>query len=100
MANYNVSDFFLDDNLLETATYAPAVGSPSTISVHWNRQDETQITEAGVNTYLNTAICIKTDIPSVKQNETLKINSTTYYITRIIDDGTGFLKLELSKTQA
>ena len=40
------------------------------------------------------------DVPTAVQNNTVRIGSTTYYITQVLHDGTGVTRLILSEDRA
>ena len=92
-----VSQIFKEDTLTVSATYTPEGGSASTIKIIFDRELINSLL-GGAEVY-NTqpaAICKTSDVSSAKQDETLIINGTTYYIKDPGFDNYGVRLLELS----
>lgn len=79
-----------------TATVTPSGGSASDITVIFdNEYIDVDIGEAGVQSTQPKFICKTTDVSSLTEGDTAVINSTTYYIQIIQQDGTGFSEVFL-----
>lgn len=92
------SQFFDTDTLAVSAAYTPSGGDPSTVSVVFFNEGMTVELSGGV-TVLKRPIALvrNSDISAAKQNETLLISETTYYIIKSTPDGEGVTMLELSE---
>jgi hypothetical protein len=79
-----------------TATVTPSGGSASDITVIFdNEYIDVDIGEAGVQSTQPKFICKTTDVSSLTEGDTAVINSITYYIQIIQQDGTGFSEVFL-----
>jgi len=79
-----------------TATVTPSGGSASDITVIFdNEYIDVDIGEAGVQSTQPKFLCKTTDVSSLTEGDTAVINSTTYYIQTIQQDGTGMSEVFL-----
>jgi hypothetical protein len=79
-----------------TATVTPNGGSASNITVIFdNEYIETDIGFAGVQSTQPKFLAKTTDVSSLAEGDTAVINSTTYYIQTIQQDGTGMSEIFL-----
>jgi len=96
----DIVDVLLTD-FAEGALYTPAGGDTKTIKVTFD--NEYVAVKAAGDAYIEScgpaAYCKDSDITGAKHNDTLVINSITYYVIEIHPDGTGMTTLILSKDQ-
>lgn len=79
-----------------TATVTPSGGSASDITVIFdNEYIDVDIGEAGVQSTQPKFLCKTIDVSSLTEGDTAVINSTTYYIQTIQQDGTGMSEVFL-----
>lgn len=91
--------FFDTDDFAVSATYTPAGGSASTISGIFD--DEYEPIEVGgfvpVASSSPVFQCKTSDVSSAAEGDALTVNSTSYLIRTVMDDGTGTTMLQLEK---
>ena|SRR4030067_1899703 len=97
MITDNDLDIFFSDDFTQDATYTPQGGQASTIKIIFDNAFKVIDISTGIESALPAATCKTSDVASVKHNDTLVINSITYYVSGIQPDGTGITKLILSK---
>ena len=94
----DLDEFFKTAHFATSVTYTVSGGSPATILVIF--EDESANTDQLTQEVYNTrpaVTCRASDVPSITNADTFTINSTTYYVRKVLPDGTGLTKAELSK---
>ena len=90
---------FLDtDEFAKSATFADvSAGTSSTVKGIFDKESvEQSVGEAGLIEEVPVFTCKASDVSSATFNDTLVINSTTYYIKELLPDGTGVTRITLS----
>jgi|SRR3989304_1157905 len=90
-------DAIFDPVLTVDATYTPQGGQASAIKVIFGNDFKVVDLSTGIESAAPAVTCKSSDVASVKHNDTFVINSVTYYVSGIQQDGTGITILILSK---
>ena len=92
------SIFFDSDDFASSATFNDvSAGTSSTIKGIFDKESiEQAVGEAGIIEEVPMFTCITSDVSSATFNDTLVIDSTTYYIKELLPDGTGVTRITLS----
>ena len=90
--------FFDTDDFGKSATFTDvSAGTSSTIKGILDKESiEQTVGEAGLIEEVPIFICLSSDVSAATFNDTLVINSTTYYIKELLPDGTGVTRITLS----
>ena len=90
--------FFDTDDFASSATFTDvSAGTSSTIKGIFDKESvEQEVGEAGLIEEVPVFTCKTSDVSSATFNDTLVINSTTYYIKELLPDGTGVTRITLS----
>ena len=91
--------FFDTDDFAVSATYTPAGGSASTISGIFDDAFEAVETGGFIPVASSSPIfqCKTSAVSSAAEGDALIVNSTSYLIRVVMDDGTGVTMLQLEK---
>lgn len=89
--------FFSSDDFGSAATYTPSGGSASTINGIFDKDYALAAIGDGVGVGSNDPrfICRTSDVSSAANGDTIVVNSVTYTVRNVEDDGTGITTLEL-----
>ncbi len=92
------SIFFDSDDFASSATFNDvSAGTSSTIKGIFDKESiEQAVGEAGIIEEVPMFTCKTSDVSSATFNDTLVIDSTTYYIKELLPDGTGVTRITLS----
>jgi len=95
------NDAFFDTDVFSvSADYTPSGGDAAAILVNFFNEGGQVELSGGVTVIEKPIAMVKaSDVTAPKQNETLEINSVTYYIIKATPDNEGITILELSKNQ-
>ena len=86
--------FFDTDDFASSATFTDvSAGTSSTIKGIFDKES---VEQAGLIEEVPVFTCKTSDVSSATFNDTLVINSTTYYIKELLPDGTGVTRITLS----
>ena len=89
--------FFNTDDFGVAGTYTPSGGSASTVNGIFDK--DFSLVEVGNQVGLESNdprfLCRSSDVPSVASGDTMVVNSVTYTIRNIEDDGQGMTTLAL-----
>ena len=90
--------FFDTDDFAKSATFADvSAGTSSTVTGIFDKESvEQSVGEAGLIEEVPVFTCKSSDVSAATFNDTLVINSTTYYIKELLPDGTGVTRITLS----
>ena len=90
--------FFDSDDFASSATFTDvSAGTSSTVKGIFDKESvEQAIGEAGLIEEVPVFTCKTSDVSDATFNDTLVIDSTTYYIKEILPDGTGVTRITLS----
>ena len=90
--------FFDSDDFASSATFTDvSAGTSSTIKGIFDKESiEQAVGEAGIIEEVPMFTCKTSDIPNATFNDTLVIDSVTYYIKELLPDGTGVTRITLS----
>jgi hypothetical protein len=87
--------FFDSDDFASSATFT--AGTSSTIKGIFDKESvEQAVGEAGLIEEVPMFTCKTSDVSNATFNDTLVIDSTTYYIKELLPDGTGVTRITLS----
>ena len=90
--------WFNPDDFAQAAVYTPSGGSRKSIYVVFDEPGvEVYVGDQQVITTDPSALCKTSDVENSAQGDTLKIGSTTYYITKNLPMGDETTRLMLSK---
>lgn len=91
--------FFDTDDFAVSATYTPAGGSASTISGIFDDEFEAIETGALIAVASSAPVfqCKTSDVSTAAEGDALTVNSTSYLIRVVQNDGTGVTMLQLEK---
>ena len=89
--------FFSSDDFGSAATYTPSGGSASTINGIFDKDYALAAIADGVGVGTNDPrfICRTSDVSSAANGDAIVVNSVTYTVRNVEDDGTGITTLEL-----
>ncbi len=89
--------FFSSDDFGSAATYTPSGGSASTINGIFDKDYALAAIGDGVGVGSNDPrfICRTSDVSSAANGDAIVVNSVTYTVRNVEDDGTGITTLEL-----
>ena len=92
------SIFFDSDDFASSATFNDvSAGTSSTIKGIFDKESiEQAVGEAGIIEEVPMFTCKTSEVSSATFNDTLVIDSTTYYIKELLPDGTGVTRITLS----
>ena len=90
--------FFDSDDFASSATFTDvSAGTSSTVKGIFDKESvEQAVGEAGIIEEVPVFTCKTSDVSDATFNDTLVIDSTTYYIKEILPDGTGVTRITLS----
>jgi len=90
--------FFDSDDFASSATFTDvSAGTSSTIKGIFDKESvEQAIGEAGIIEEVPVFTCKTSDVSDATFNDTLVIDSVTYYIKELLPDGTGVTRITLS----
>ncbi len=89
--------FFSSNDFGSAATYTPSGGSASTINGIFDKDYALAAIGDGVGVGSNDPrfICRTSDVSSATNGDAIVVNSVTYTVRNVEDDGTGITTLEL-----
>jgi len=90
--------FFDSDDFASSATFTDvSAGTSSTIKGIFDKESvEQAMGEAGIIEEVPVFTCKTSDVSDATFNDTLVIDSVTYYIKELLPDGTGVTRITLS----
>ena len=90
--------FFDSDDFASSATFTDvSAGTSSTIKGIFDKESvEQAVGEAAIIEEVPIFTCKTSDVSDATFNDTLVIDSTTYYIKELLPDGTGVTRITLS----
>jgi len=90
--------FFDSDDFASSATFTDvSAGTSSTVKGIFDKESvEQAIGEAGIIEEVPVFTCKTSDVSDATFNDTLVIDSVTYYIKELLPDGTGVTRITLS----
>ncbi len=93
-------DIFFNTGLESSATLTTVAGGSSSVLIHfWNDYEAQRISNLEFDSSKPLARIKSTDVALAVQNDTIIVDSTTYYISDIQHDGLGIALLTLSLEQ-
>jgi hypothetical protein len=94
----DLDSFINTDEFAKSVTYAPTIGTPKTVNVIFdNAFYEAHLLGAPVDSMNPSCEGKESDFIGISGNDVITIEMVTYYVVGYEPDGTGIIKIVLSK---